>query len=246
MILGRRELIAGAGVLLSGCDRLNQSSSFRSLLEAAEPLTMRAHRLVGRATLAREYDPSELSPYFRPNGTRMPASDEYRRHFAARFADWRLVVDGLVARPLSLPLAALAALPQRKQITRHDCVEGWSAIGEWQGPPLWLILRQAGLLPNARFIVFHCADSFGPNPYYESIDLVDAYHPQTILALRLNGRPLPVENGAPVRLRVERQLGYKHAKYIMRIEARARLDDLHGGRGGYWEDHSGYHWYAGI
>jgi DMSO/TMAO reductase YedYZ molybdopterin-dependent catalytic subunit len=246
VILKRRELILGAGAALAGCDRLNRSDTFRSILTAAEPLTMNAQRLAGRDALAREFTRAELSPYFRPNGTRMPSSPEYQAQLANRFAGWRLTVDGLVARPLSLPLATLAGLPQRRQITRHDCVEGWSAIGEWQGPQLGPILRHAGLQSGARYIVFHCADSFGPVPYYESIDLVDAFHPQTILALRLNGRPLPVENGAPVRLRVERQLGYKHAKYVMRIEARARLDDLHGGRGGYWEDRSGYQWYAGI
>jgi DMSO/TMAO reductase YedYZ molybdopterin-dependent catalytic subunit len=146
-------------------------------------------------------------------------------------------------------------LPARTQITRHDCVEGWSCIGKWTGVPLSEILSRAGVRPEARFIVFHCADTlddgggFGVDPesirYYESIDLIDAAHPQTILAYDMNGKPLTVPHGAPLRLRLERQLGYKMAKYITRIELVQNFADLHGGRGGYWEDR-GYEWYAGI
>jgi DMSO/TMAO reductase YedYZ molybdopterin-dependent catalytic subunit len=143
-------------------------------------------------------------------------------------------------------LAQLRGLPQRSQITRHDCVEGWSAIGGWTGPQLGPLLRHAGLLPQAKYIVFHCADDFGSSKYYESIDLVDAFHPQTILAHALNGQPLPIANGAPIRLRVERQLGYKHAKYVMRIQAVASLAGIGAGKGGYWEDSGDYAWYAGI
>jgi DMSO/TMAO reductase YedYZ molybdopterin-dependent catalytic subunit len=176
----------------------------------------------------------------------MPGSADYASHVAGNFADWRLAVDGLVARPLSLSLAQLRAAPHRTQITRHDCVEGWSAIGQWTGTPLRLLLQQAGLSTNARYIVFHCADDSGGAPYYESIDLIDAFHPQTILAWGMNGTPLAVPHGAPVRLRVERQLGYKQAKYVMRIEAVASLSGLFGGKGGYWEDVAGYQWYAGI
>ena len=137
-------------------------------------------------------------------------------------------------------------MPQREQITRHDCVEGWSAIGKWRGPQLGPLLAQAGLLPDARYAVFHCADLYGGAPYYESIDLVDAFHPQTILAWALNDAPLSEGHGAPVRLRVERQLGYKHAKYVMRIELVSSLAAIYGGKGGLWEDRSGYQWYAGI
>ena len=155
-------------------------------------------------------------------------------------------MDGLVLRPLDLSLEALRTMPRRTQVTRHDCVEGWSAIGQWSGAPLGPVLKAAGLLPAARYIVFHCADRFGDAPYYESIDLIDAFHPQTILADTMNGQPLPVDHGAPLRLRVERQLGYKHAKYVMRIEARSRLAGLYGGKGGYWEDRHDYAWYAGI
>ena len=251
LIISRRRLLsAGAlgagGLILSGCDKLNSSPGFRSLLESADRLHMDSQRLVGREALAREFSPSDMSPFFRANGNRDVADSAYQRHVAAGFSGWKLTVDGLVERPLSLPLSALKSLPQRTQITRHDCVEGWSAIGKWQGPQLSRLLDMAGLSEKARYIVFHCADRFGETPYYESIDLVDAFHPQTILAWRMNDAPLPVAHGAPIRLRVERQLGYKHAKYVMRIEARETLAGLYGGKGGYWEDNGGYQWYAGI
>ena len=240
-------LIGVGGMALSGCDRLNGSAGFRDLLAGAEGLHLRAHRLIaGPDVLAREFRVQDISPSFRANGNVRVEDTAYRAHAARGWADWALRVDGLVARPLNLPLSALMALEQRDQITRHDCVEGWSAIGQWQGPRLASVLDLAGLKPQARYIVFHCADSFGISPYYESIDLIDAFHPQTILAWRMNGQPLPVAHGAPVRLRVERQLGYKHAKYVMRIEARATLAGLYGGRGGYWEDAADYAWYAGI
>jgi DMSO/TMAO reductase YedYZ molybdopterin-dependent catalytic subunit len=250
--LSRRRLL-GAGalgmgsVILSGCDRLGANPAFRGLLEDAGNLHLPAQRLItARGALAREFSAAEMSPHFRANGNSDVADTAYQRHAASGFAQWNLIVDGLVKRPLTLPLSALKAMPQRSQITRHDCVEGWSAIGQWQGPPLAAIIAQAGLLPSARYLVFHCADSFGSVPYYESIDLDDAFHPQTILAWQMNGQPLPIAHGAPVRLRVERQLGYKHAKYVMRIEAVSTLARLYGGKGGYWEDQSGYQWYAGI
>lgn len=251
LIVSRRKLLrAGAlgagGLVLSGCDALNGSEGFRSLLAGAEDLHKAFHRFGGEKALAREFTESEMSPEFRANGNRTVADPAYRDRLAKGFADWTLRVDGLVEKPLELPLTALQLLPQREQITRHDCVEGWSAIGKWQGPQLSFILDLAGLKEEARYIVFHCADRFGGTPYYESIDLVDAFHPQTILAWRMNGKLLPEAHGAPLRLRVERQLGYKHAKYVMRVEARDSLTGLHGGKGGYWEDHSGYAWYAGI
>jgi DMSO/TMAO reductase YedYZ molybdopterin-dependent catalytic subunit len=244
----RNAIVAGAsGLLVSACDRLNGNAASRGVLQGANGLHLPAQRwLSGGNALAREFGENEMSPQFRSNGNTSPDSADYRRHLASGFGAWALRVAGLVKQPLDPPLAALQALPQRTQITRHDCVEGWSAIGQWQGPQLGAILVRAGLLPQARYAVFHCADSFGSAPYYESIDLVDAFHPQTILAWRMNGRPLPLEHGAPLRLRAERQLGYKHAKYVMRIELRPTLAGLYGGKGGYWEDHSGYQWYAGI
>ncbi len=239
--------LAGSGLLLSGCDELSRSQSFRELLAKAERANLTVQRaLTDRTALAREFRPDQRSPVFRANGTRFPGGEAYAAHANTKFADWRLKIDGLVAKPLSLSLAQLMAGPKRAQITRHDCVEGWSAIGKWTGTPLKPLLEAAGLSSRARYLVFHCADLYGPGrPYYESIDLIDAFHPQTILAWALNDAILPIANGAPLRLRVERQLGYKHAKYVERVEAVESFAGIGGGKGGLWED-AGYEWYAGI
>ncbi len=248
MISRRRFVATGAsGLLLGGCDKLDRNPGFKGALRSAEALTMKSQRLIGgRNDLAPEYGEADLSPIFRSNGTAMPNTPEYARHLAENFANWRLVVDGLVARPLSIPIRTLRSLPYRTQITRHDCVEGWSAIGKWHGVQLSRILAHAGLSTRANYIVFHCADRFGVWPYYESVDLVDAFHPQTILAWGMNGHLLPVPNGAPLRLRLERQLGYKNAKYIQRVEAVESLSQVYRGKGGFWEDSTDYQWYAGI
>lgn len=244
--LSRRGLIAGGGLLLSGCDRIVRQPTIEGWVEGAAGLHRPAQRLLlGRDALAREFREADMSPTFRSNGN-TEGDASWAAHAADGFGRWSLRVDGLVKRPLDLPLTALKAMTQRRQITRHDCVEGWSAIGQWQGPQLAQVLVMAGLMPTARFVVFHCADKTGEDPYYESIDLVDAFHPQTILAWAMNGRELPLEHGAPVRLRVERQLGYKQAKYVMRVEVRDTLAGLYGGKGGYWEDVAGYQWYGGI
>lgn len=251
----RRFLALGAASLaaplLAGCDRLSESPDFEKFLSSAEELTYRAQRLLGGGrSLAREFSEADLSPVFKVNGTHMPDGEDYAAFAQDNFAQWRLRVDGLVANPLDLSLDDLRNLPQRAQITRHDCVEGWSAIGKWQGVPLAVVLERARLLPAARFVVFHCADMYeraldGTGQYYESIDLIDAFHPQTILAHRLNDAPLSIGHGAPLRLRVERQLGYKQAKYVMRIELAEKLDGIGRGKGGFWPDR-GYEWYAGI
>ena len=245
-------LAAGAGSLaLGGCDRATEDPRIAATLRNAEKLTLSSQRLLlDHQPLAREYGERDLSPVVRANGSSMPSSPEYARLLQGRFADWRLRVDGLVQRPLSLSLAELKAMKARSQITRHDCVEGWSAIGKWQGVPLSQVLDLAGLKPGARYVIFHCADNLGETAddsglYYESIDLLDAYHPQTILAYGMNGNDLPVAHGAPLRLRVERQLGYKQAKYVMRVEVVDAYAHLNGGKGGFWEDR-GYEWYAGI
>jgi DMSO/TMAO reductase YedYZ molybdopterin-dependent catalytic subunit len=155
-------------------------------------------------------------------------------------------IDGLVQTPMSFSLAALKDMPARTQITRHDCVEGWSAIGKWTGIPLGDLMHKVQPLPNARYAVFHCADIDDEGtPYYESMAIQDCYHPQTLLAYELNGNPLDIPHGAPLRLRFERQLGYKQAKYVERIELVESLAGIGGGKGGYWED-QGYEWYAGI
>jgi DMSO/TMAO reductase YedYZ molybdopterin-dependent catalytic subunit len=247
LITRRNLIVAGAGGLLVGCDRVGSSEAGRDILFKAEAVHRSLQRVItNRNALAREFSPEDMSPRFRSNGTRNPNTDAYRALAENRFADWRLRVDGLVARPLSLSLTDLRAMPQRAQITRHDCVEGWSAIGKWQGPKLSAILDAAGLRDTARYLVFHCADSLRGGAYYESIDLIDAFHPQTIMAWAMNDRILPIAHGAPARLRVERQLGYKHAKYVMRVEAVASIDGIGRGKGGYWEDVADYEWYAGI
>ena len=251
-LLTRRGLIgsigAGAGTLfLSGCDRIAANPGVQRALGLGEGLTMRAQRLVtDRTALAREFAASDMLPVFRTNGNTMPGSEAFQAHVASRFADWRLSIDGLVRRPQALSLATIRALPARTQITQHDCVEGWSAVGKWTGLPLKLALDAAGVLPAARYVVFHCADDFDGDPYYESIDLIDAYHPQTILAWGMNDQLLSVGHGAPLRLRVERQLGYKQAKYVMRVELVESLARVGGGAGGYWEDSAGYQWFAAI
>lgn len=295
-------LTAAAGLLgvsaLGGCDRFAASPTGQRALKAGEDANLFVQRLLlTPASLAKEFPDSEISPWFKPNGTIEPPDRAYKALAAKSFDGFKLRVDGLVERPQDLSLADLRALPARTQTTRHDCVEGWSAIGKWTGVPLAEVLQRAGLKPKARYVVFHCADTMeyamssgedeaepektanpgmetrpegaenqasdsqaagaeAPKPeddesqgtpvrYYESIDLTDAYHPQTILAYDLNGQALPVSNGAPLRLRVERQLGYKQAKYIMRIEVTEGLTGIGDGKGGYWEDR-GYEWYAGI
>ena len=249
IILGRRALIGSVVSLplLTGCDALNESPVFRKILSMGEVMHQHSQRtLMDRGALAREFDRSDLSPTFRANGSQMVEGPSYAAHVASGFRDWRVRVGGLVRNPLSLSMADIRTLPQRRQITRHDCVEGWSAIGAWQGARLGPILAAVQLLPAARYIVFRCADRIGGVPYYESVDLVDALHPQTILAWQLNDRTLPVANGAPLRLRVERHLGYKHAKFIESIEAVASLNGIGAGKGGFWEDRVDYEWYAGI
>ena len=244
-------LAAGAGSLaLGGCDRIAATEPGQHVLQSVETLTLRAQRGAMGDALAREYAAADISKVFKANGSTDPEDEEYKTLAAANFADWKLEIGGLVEQPANLSLAELRALPVRSQITRHDCVEGWSCIGQWKGVPLRDVLAKAVLKPEARFIVFHCADSLeatldGSGVYYESIDLEDAFHPQTILAYEMNGAPLPVAHGAPLRLRVERQLGYKQAKYVMQIEAVESFAEIGRGRGSYWADR-GYEWYAGI
>jgi DMSO/TMAO reductase YedYZ molybdopterin-dependent catalytic subunit len=256
-VLSRRQILArvglgGAALGLAGCDRLSNSTQTRSVLDAAETLTRTVQRafLAPREALAPEYGPADISPSFKPNGSVDPDDPDYVQARDERFINWKLDIGGLVDRPIQLSLAELGQMPARTQITRHDCVEGWSCIGKWKGALLGQLLTAAGLKPSARYIAFYCADTLeqtldGTGKYYETIDLIDAFHPQTILAYEMNDKPLPVANGAPLRLRIERQLGYKMAKYVMRLEAIESFDKLGRGRGGFWEDR-GYEWYAGI
>ncbi len=249
----RSGIAAIAAGTLAGCDAISHSDMGSAVLRANEKLSYAVHRVLGRRAMAQEFPATDIAPVFRANGTLMPTGDDYAKLLANRFADWRLVVDGLVGKPLSLSLAELQTMPARTQITRHDCVEGWSCIGQWTGVRLSHLLARAEAQPQAKYVVFHCLDQMDEAAegddeeamYYESVDMDDAMHEQTILAWALNGKPLPVENGAPLRARIERQLGYKHAKYLHHIELVASLADIGGGKGGYWED-QGYNWYAGI
>jgi DMSO/TMAO reductase YedYZ molybdopterin-dependent catalytic subunit len=244
-----------SALALAGCGQLYQSSWIDPLLRSAEALTKRVQRLFGGShALAQEFTKADIAPTFRANGTLDPGTAVYRQHVANNFKDWRITVTGLVEHPLSLSLDQLRAMPSRTQITRHDCVEGWSCIGEWTGTPLQYVLALAKPKDDARYVVARCADPMtdtdgdgvnDSNFYYESLDLVEATHPQTLLAYKLNGQPLPIANGAPVRIRAERQLGYKQPKYVMAIELVDDFSKIAGGKGGYWED-QGYNWWGGI
>jgi DMSO/TMAO reductase YedYZ molybdopterin-dependent catalytic subunit len=254
-LVTRRAWIAGssaaAASLLSGCDPVGDAPSFRWLLDLGQAASMRAQRLLlKRQQLVREYKPEDVSPEFPSNGTAMPNGMDYFQMMVSNFSRWRLNVGGLVRQPLSLSLDEIKAMPARTQVTQHNCDEGWTAIGQWTGVPLRHVLETAELLPQARYIVFYCMDELVRAPraegfYYESIDLFDALHRQTILAYEMNAKSLPVQNGAPLRLRVERHVGYKHAKYINRIQVVDRLNTIGRGKGGFWEDR-GYQWYAGL
>lgn len=248
--------VGGAGALIWNVNRLTLSPDFAHVFHAVEDWTRWSQRaLLVPQRMAREYAVADISPTFKPNGTINPGTGDYNRHAAQGFVNWRLKIDGMVQQPLSLSVADLKRLPARTQITKHDCVEGWTAIGMWTGVQLGLLLKAAGMRPGARYAVFHCADNLdgeaskggeqSAGQYYESLDLVDAFHPQTIIAYGMNGQKLGVPHGAPLRLRVERQLGYKQAKYVERIEIVESFAGIAGGRGGYWEDR-GYEWYAGI
>jgi DMSO/TMAO reductase YedYZ molybdopterin-dependent catalytic subunit len=247
----RRRVLTGSAALgvglLTGCDRRAAEVPIRRLLDFGQLLSLHGQRLLLSAQpLVREFSTADISPDFPPNGTEMPDGPDYFGMATSQFASWRLVIDGLVRNRLSLSLGEIKTLPARTQITMHSCDEGWSAIGQWTGVQLSRLLEMADLAPQARYLVFHCLDQMDDSEfYYESIDLFDAFHPQTILAYGMNGGDLPVAHGAPLRLRVERQIGYKHAKYIERIEAVDKLDQFGSGRGGYWPDR-GYQWYAGL
>jgi DMSO/TMAO reductase YedYZ molybdopterin-dependent catalytic subunit len=245
----RAALVGIASGTLAGCDALTQNETAVEVLRSAESLSEGVHRMLGRRAMAQEFAPADVAAVFRANGTTMPAGDSYAEMVASQFANWRLTVEGLVDKPQELSLAQLRDMPSRTQITRHDCVEGWSCIGQWKGVRLTQVLALAQPKPQARFVVFHCLDQMDESDedsmYYESVDMDDALHEQTILAYELNGQPLPVANGAPLRARIERQLGYKQPKYLHRIELVSEFASIAGGRGGYWED-QGYNWYGGI
>jgi DMSO/TMAO reductase YedYZ molybdopterin-dependent catalytic subunit len=240
-------LASSISAVLTGCgpisSALNNNGTIHNLLGAVQPLN---HGLIGTRGMAREYRDGDVDRNFRVNGFSTPADSRYTQLAAGDFAAYRLLVDGAVERRQAFTLAQLERLPQQTQITRHDCVEGWSAIGKWSGVRLSDILDAVQPRSDARYVVFHCMDNDGSgNLYYESLDLHQARHPQTLLAMRLNDAPLDPAHGAPVRLRVPTQLGYKSAKWVERIELAGSFANIYSGRGGYWDD-QGYEWYAGI
>jgi DMSO/TMAO reductase YedYZ molybdopterin-dependent catalytic subunit len=251
----RAGLASAAAIPLAGCkafDALRErDNAMRQFMMRMNGLTYRAQRLMLSADqLAPEFSEADIRQSQFANGSTEPSTAEYVTLRASNFDAYRLQVGGLVERPTQFALADLRDMPARTQITRHDCVEGWSCIAKWQGVPLGAVLDRVGVKPTARYVMFHCFDAIerslsGEVLYYESIDLIDARHPQTILAYAMNDKPLPVANGAPLRVRVERQLGYKMAKYISRIELISDFSRIGNGRGSYWADR-GYEWFAGI
>jgi DMSO/TMAO reductase YedYZ molybdopterin-dependent catalytic subunit len=256
MNLSRRHLLVGAVqgaslLLLAGCEKafnsLHRNKKILSLLETAEGANQHLQRLLtGKNKLAQEFTEQDISRYFKANGNPAPITMDYVADAKANWMAWRLEIAGAVKEPARFSLAELKSMPSRTQITRHDCVEGWSAIAKWKGVPLTEIMQRVQPSPEAKYVVFHCMDTDNNGAhYYESLDLRDATQPQTILAYDMNDRPLPIAHGAPLRLRVEMQLGYKHAKYIRKIDFVPSYKSIAAGKGGYWED-QGYEWYAGI
>ncbi len=240
-------LASSISAALAGCSpigtALNNNQGFRRLLESAEGLN---HAVIGTRGLARLYNDRDVDTNFRVNGFAPPADQSYARMMMDGFRSYKLVVDGAVDRRSAFTLGELQHMGEQTQITRHDCVEGWSAIGKWSGVRLADVLAAVSPRSDAKYVVFHCLDNDGQGHlYYESLDLHQANHPQALLAMRLNDAPLDAAHGAPVRLRVPTQLGYKSAKWVGRIELVGSYANIYGGGGGYWED-QGYEWYAGI
>jgi DMSO/TMAO reductase YedYZ molybdopterin-dependent catalytic subunit len=205
-----------------------------------ETLTYAAQRLLSRHSMAREFAPSEISKDPFANEVD-PLGLEFQRLEDGAFVDWRLAVDGMVARPMSFSLADLKSFPHSTQITFIACEEGWSYIAEWSGVPLAHVLNLVGALPQARYVIYR---SIQPG-WWESIDMADALHPQTLLTLGMNGGELPVPFGGPLRLRVPRQLGYKNVKYITSLTVTDSLKSFGKGLGSSAPE-GGYSWYAGI
>jgi DMSO/TMAO reductase YedYZ molybdopterin-dependent catalytic subunit len=242
LLTRRQALIAGVSSLgalvLPGCST-EAPPTYGSILRMGDALTYVAQRtLLPGQSLAKEYAFGDISS-MPATGTTDPAktaepafAEEYARSQKNGFADWQISVEGLVSRPTLYSLQDLQLLPSRTQITKHFCEEGWSAIAQWTGVPLSTLLQDAGILPEARYVNFYSYDGWADN-----LDMIDAFHPQTILAYGMNGRKLAVPHGAPLRLRVERQVGYKSMKYLKRIEVTDKFLDT----GDY-----GWAWYVGI
>jgi len=243
LITRRTAIITGltslGGLLLPGCSK-KLPPTYGNILRMGDALTYMAHRtLLPGQSMAKEYGYGDISS-FPATGTTNPGdtatpfySEAWAQFKSSEFTNWALKIEGRVARPGSYSLADLQKFPSQKQITRHTCEEGWSAIAEWTGVPLGRVLNAAGILPSSRFVNCYAYDG-----YMESIDMLDAFHPQTVLAYGMNGRNLPVPHGAPVRLRVERQVGYKSVKYLQRIVVTDEFVDT--------SNSDGWAWYVGM
>ena len=216
--------------------------NFQGIFGVSDYLTMSTQRLLlWNQPLARELPRHMISEHFPTWGTVKPDDEAYQRDALQGFAAYRLQIDGLVNKPLSLSLAELKAMPSRTQVTQHSCEQGWSAIGEWTGVQLAHVLAMAGLKPTARCLNVRCIDG-----WWATMDLFDALHPQTILAYGMNGGELPMRHGAPVRLRVERHLGYLQLKFITHIDVIDDHRSVGDGTGAIWVGGDKIAWYAGI
>jgi len=246
----RRLLTTGIGALAGvGGVRLTTTlldrhglipANCRGVYGLSETLTYAGQRLLTRLpSMAREFDRSQISTVIPVNGP-APKTEAYRQLLAGGFADWRLKIDGLVDRPGTFSLAELKALPSRRQITHQACEEGWSFIAEWTGVPLADVLRKVAIRREAKFAFFFTIDE-----WWDSIDMDDAFHPQTLLAYAMNGPGMPIDHGAPLRLKVPRQLGYKNLKYLTRITITDTAQGIGDGLGS-GSPSAGYSWYAGI
>ena len=245
--MNRKLFVVSAAAMLAGCDSaknaLNENASVKRVLGAAERLDEAA---IGVHGMARLYPESAIDRAFPTNGDPTPTDPAYQALAASGFRTYRLPVGGLVEHPQTFDLARLRKLATLTQITRHDCVEGWSVIGKWTGIPLRAFLALVQPKPAARYVVCYSFDrDDSGQQFYGSIDLLQAAHPQTQLALDLNGKAIDADHGAPVRLRIPTQLAYKSTKWVQRIELVSDFRHIFGGHGGYWED-QGYQWYAGI
>ncbi len=244
----RRLFIASSlAAALAGCanttNGLNENPQVHDALKLAEKLD---HAIIGTHGDAKLYAASDITSPFPTNGDDTPTDGLYANLAREGFAGYRLPVAGLVEHPQTFDLRSLRALATLNQITRHDCVEGWSVVGDWRGVPLGTFLGLVRPKPAARYVVFYSFDrDENGQQFYGSLDLHEAAHPQTQLALDLNGKPIDADHGGPVRLRVPTQLAYKSTKWVQRIELVSTFKPIFGGNGGYWED-QGYEWYAGI
>ncbi len=250
-LMTRRKLITTGLATAAGASGLAVAASLASrygLIPAnhsgiyglSETITYAAHRILTSGhSLAREFDRSQISKVIPVNG-KPPESDVYQRSGAGGFADWRVAIEGLVARPTKFSVADLKRFPSHTQITHQACEEGWSFIAEWTGARLSDVLQAVGVSPQAKYVFFFTIDE-----WWDSIDMADAYHPQTFLAYGMNGQELPDTHGAPVRLKVARQLGYKSLKFLTRILVTDTAKDIGDGRGSSAPS-AGYSWYAGI